>query len=176
MLLQPWSASERKSPCNWIFSSTSFKTTKKVKFYSSYWAQLTSGCGFSSCLSSTQHTKFPVFWPLIIPAYTKLPHIHWNSLLPKLRKTHGMSRAQADSLSMPHQSDRTVIFLLSPLPIKGCFDQTVKHEIPSEHPTPGKKPSLQWVICYFLGEKDKVNTELFTMAYNLSCLHLLRVT
>lgn len=57
---------------------------------------------------------------------------------------------------------------LPPLPIKGCFDQAAKNEIPSEHPPPGKKPSLQWVICYSLGEKDKVSTELFTMAYDRS--------
>lgn len=44
-------------PCNWIFSSTSFKTTKKVKSYSSYRAKLTSSCGFSSYVCHQHNTQ-----------------------------------------------------------------------------------------------------------------------
>lgn len=44
-------------PCNWIFSLTSFKTAKKVKSYSSYWAQLMSSWGFSSCVCYQHNTQ-----------------------------------------------------------------------------------------------------------------------
>lgn len=105
-----------------------------------------------------------MFWPLTTPAYGKLPHIHWNSLLLKLRKTHGMSQAEA----APHQLNRTIFFLFTPFLSKGAlirqWNMRAHHNILLLR----RKPSLQWVICYSLGEKDKVSTELFTVAYDWS--------
>lgn len=95
----------------------------------------------------------------------------WQTSIHSLKLTASQTQentwyVMSTGCSTPAWQDN--LFLAYSFAIKGCFDQAVKHEIPPEHPSPGKKPSLQWVTCYSLGDKDQVSTELFSMAQDWS--------
>lgn len=151
---------KKKIPCNWIFSWTSFKTEKvkstqptepskhlavalPVMFFINITHKIT-------CVLTT---NYPCLWQNSTTFTQTHCCLNWGK--------HTVSHNQRPL----HTSLTAGTLSCLPPSHQGCFDHAEKHKIPSEHHLPPpKKPSLQWFTCYLLGEKDKVGTELLTIA------------